>query len=397
MTSNLKPALAGIALSALGAASALAGGNCQGSHCYRLVTTPAEYGTVSEQVMVSPERRIPRYVPGVYDTVHEKVMVRPERAIAHHVPAQVQTVAEKVMVAPARKVWQVTRGPHGEPIGCWVEIPAQYAVQHRQVVVREASVRHEVIPAEYAVRARKVMVPRRRRRMRSSRAVSDRASSGRGAPVEPALAAGRARVLRFFFSPQGSLETQNPAPAGVLFWAGWFLLLAASLHGAQEKARCPSGTASGEMRLELGDRAETARTGGRFRQHRAIGEHRVGRLANVADADNAFIRDGMAGHILGLRVLLRRCVTSRQLIFRRSLIREIGQWCSRGLGGQRRLVRLARMRGLMLRGDKHSRFRQGRGGRFIFPLCHQRTPQLLERVFLGILRVSQMVCIAAPV
>ncbi len=158
MTSNLKPALAGIALSALGAASALAGGNCQGSHCYRLVTTPAEYGTVSEQVMVSPERRIPRYVPGVYDTVHEKVMVRPERAIAHHVPAQVQTVAEKVMVAPARKVWQVTRGPHGEPIGCWVEIPAQYAVQHRQVVVREASVRHEVIPAEYAVRARKVMV-----------------------------------------------------------------------------------------------------------------------------------------------------------------------------------------------------------------------------------------------
>jgi hypothetical protein len=153
--------LSAIAISgsvALASTVAQAGGHCQGSQCYRLVTSPAEFGTVAEQVMVRPEQRVSRYVPGVYDTVEEKVMVRPPRQIAHHIPAEVQTVAEQVMVAPARRVWQVQRGPHGETVGCWVDIPAQYAVRHRQVVVREASVRHEVIPAEYAVRARKVMI-----------------------------------------------------------------------------------------------------------------------------------------------------------------------------------------------------------------------------------------------
>jgi hypothetical protein len=159
MTSNFRAIIvSGAFATLLGSTSAFAGGHCQGAHCYRLVTTPAEIGTVAEEVMVRPEQKVARYIPGTYDHVQEKVMVRPARQIAHHIPAQVQTVAEQVMVSPGGKVWQVTRGPHGEAVGCWVDVPPQYAVRHRQVVVREASVRHEVIPAEYAVRSRKVMI-----------------------------------------------------------------------------------------------------------------------------------------------------------------------------------------------------------------------------------------------
>jgi hypothetical protein len=159
MTKDFRTIIAAGAFAAiLAPAYAFAGGNCQGPHCYRLVTTPAEYGTVAEHVMVRPEQKVARYIPGTYDHVQEKVMVRPARQIAHHIPAVVQTVAEQVMVSPGGKVWQVTRGPHGEAVGCWVEVAPQYAVRHRQVVVREASVRHEVIPAEYAVRSRKVMI-----------------------------------------------------------------------------------------------------------------------------------------------------------------------------------------------------------------------------------------------
>ncbi|MGL4727116.1 MAG: hypothetical protein ACRCWO_00015 [Bosea sp. (in: a-proteobacteria)] len=158
MTSIFKTSIAMGAFIALGSTTALAGGHCQGSHCYRLVTTPAEYGTVAEQVMVRPEKRVARYIPATYDHVQEKVMVRPARQIAHHIPAEVRTVAEQVMISPAQKVWQVTRGPHGEAVGCWVEVPAKYSMRHRQVVVREASVQHQVIPAEYAMKSRKVMI-----------------------------------------------------------------------------------------------------------------------------------------------------------------------------------------------------------------------------------------------
>jgi hypothetical protein len=85
-------------------------------------------------------------------------MLRPAQTVARHIPAVMSTVAETVMVSPARKEWQVTVDARGRKIGCWVKIPAQYATQHRTVVVRPASVVHDVIPAQYGVQARTVMV-----------------------------------------------------------------------------------------------------------------------------------------------------------------------------------------------------------------------------------------------
>lgn len=123
---------AAFGLSAL-ATPALAGGGCLG--CYRHVVTPAVYGAVAEQVMV-----------------------RAPRTVAHAIPGQYETVAERVMIAPPRKVWQVSRDAYGRVVGCWVVVPAQYAVRHRTVMVRAPQMVHQTLPAVYATRHRDVLV-----------------------------------------------------------------------------------------------------------------------------------------------------------------------------------------------------------------------------------------------
>ena len=110
------------------------GGGCAGSECYRYVRRPPSFGTVGETVMV-----------------------RPPSTTYSQVPPAFETVAEQVLVAPGRRVWQVTYDAHGQPVGCWVTLPAKYAVQHRQVMVRPAQVIPHAIPAAYATRYRTVM------------------------------------------------------------------------------------------------------------------------------------------------------------------------------------------------------------------------------------------------
>jgi hypothetical protein len=117
----------------LGAAPAMAGGGC--ATCYRHVVQPPVYGSVADRVMVAPPR-----------------------TISHVIPAAYETRSEKVLVSPARKVWQVKRDHYGQAIGCWVEVPAQYAVRHVKVQVRAEQVVHETLPAVYETRHRKVLV-----------------------------------------------------------------------------------------------------------------------------------------------------------------------------------------------------------------------------------------------
>src|ERR1044072_4603007 len=84
-------------------------GGCYGEACYRHVVQPPVYGVISEKVMLQAPQVYARAIPGEY-----------------------AAVSEKVLIAPPRKVWQVTRGPYGEALGCWVTAPAQYALQHRR-------------------------------------------------------------------------------------------------------------------------------------------------------------------------------------------------------------------------------------------------------------------------
>lgn len=120
----------------LASSPALAGGaGCGGAECYRRVVTPPVYGTVSQQVMVRPPERYATTVPGEFTTV-----------------------AERVLVAPASRVWQVSRDAYGHTVGCWVTVPARYAVRHRQVMVRPPQVVQHYQPAQYAVQHRQVLV-----------------------------------------------------------------------------------------------------------------------------------------------------------------------------------------------------------------------------------------------
>lgn len=125
--------LAAAALTAL-TTPAIAGG-CGGAECYRRVVTPPVYGTVSERVMV----RAPRHY-------------------ASTVPGEFTTLTERVLVAPASRVWQVSRDAYGHEVGCWVAVPARYAVRHRTVMVRPPQTVQHYQPAQYALQQRQVLV-----------------------------------------------------------------------------------------------------------------------------------------------------------------------------------------------------------------------------------------------
>lgn len=116
------------------ATSAQAGG-CAGSECYRHVSTPPVYGSVSERVLIRPASTVYRHTPPIYDTV-----------------------SERVLVAPGGRVWQTKRDHYGQLVGCWVDIPPQFSVRHRRVLVEPGRAIPETIPAEYASVHRRVLV-----------------------------------------------------------------------------------------------------------------------------------------------------------------------------------------------------------------------------------------------
>jgi hypothetical protein len=112
----------------------LAGG-CYGAACYRHVVHPPVYGAVVEKVVLQPPQVFARTIPGEY-----------------------ASYAEKTLIAPPGKVWQVTRDAYGRTVGCWVPVPARYAVQHRRVMVRPPQVVQDATPGIYGTLYRKVLV-----------------------------------------------------------------------------------------------------------------------------------------------------------------------------------------------------------------------------------------------
>ena len=125
---------AATALPAL-AAPALAGGGCVSAECYRRVTTPPVFDTVSERVLVQPPRTVYRTTPPVYDTV-----------------------SEQVLVAPGGRRWETRVDAYGQLVGCWVTTPPRYAVQTRRVLVRPPETIPQTLPPVYATTQRRVLV-----------------------------------------------------------------------------------------------------------------------------------------------------------------------------------------------------------------------------------------------
>jgi len=141
------------------AAPAQAGDTCRkGKNCYELVETPPVYGTIHEQVLVAPARRVKHKVPAVLQDISEEVVVREARTVARHIPAEYGVVEEKVVVHPGGKVWQVTTDKYGRTKGCWVKTKPVYGVVHKRVKVRAARVVHEHLPAITKTRTRTVVL-----------------------------------------------------------------------------------------------------------------------------------------------------------------------------------------------------------------------------------------------
>jgi hypothetical protein len=126
-------------------------------------TRPAEFETVTEQVLVKPAttRLVPvpaeykmenervEVSPAVYETITKTVLIKPATTRAIEIPAEYQTVTKQIVKTPAQ-----TRT---------IEIPAEYKSVSKQVetspgvfetitesvLVKEAYTRIETIPAEY--------------------------------------------------------------------------------------------------------------------------------------------------------------------------------------------------------------------------------------------------------
>ena len=149
--------LLGVSAAALLVLSSSASAGCHGAGCYEQVVTPPLYATEHHQFLVAPERRIAHRIPAEYATVPETYLVQPERQIPHYVPAEYSSVAETVQVSHGGRQWQVSTDAYGRTVGCWVDVPPQYATRHRQVLVRPASTVYETIPAVTATRERTVV------------------------------------------------------------------------------------------------------------------------------------------------------------------------------------------------------------------------------------------------
>jgi hypothetical protein len=158
MRKSLVFSLAVAAMASLPVAAEAAGSCGRGKQCFTLVETGPVYGTVQEEVLVAPARRVKRHLPAVIDEVSEAVVVQPERRVARHVPAEYGTVHERVMTDAGGKRWVESVNAHGQVTGCWVHVKPRYATIARTVVVRPASVAYETLPAIVQHRTRRVVI-----------------------------------------------------------------------------------------------------------------------------------------------------------------------------------------------------------------------------------------------
>ncbi|HEY3320470.1 MAG TPA: hypothetical protein VGP72_08390 [Planctomycetota bacterium] len=139
-----------------------------------VVTTPARFESVCEQVMV--EKASCRYetIPAVYENQCETVCCREESKRCHDVPAVYKTETYSVQKCAERTEWKkvdccnadLSGGEHKGDCYGLVTIPAKFETCSRQVLVTPASKWWETIPAEYKTVEKRVCVsPESKRRI----------------------------------------------------------------------------------------------------------------------------------------------------------------------------------------------------------------------------------------
>jgi hypothetical protein len=132
----------------------------------RLIIVPAEYATVTEQVLVTEASKRVERIPVEYQTVEERIEVSPASTrwvkrqadrnclsadpndclvwCLVEVPAQYKVVTKQV-----KQVCPAGYAESGEDCIRYIDVPAEYAARTKRVVVKPAIVQENVIPAEY--------------------------------------------------------------------------------------------------------------------------------------------------------------------------------------------------------------------------------------------------------
>ncbi|MCI5146101.1 MAG: peptidoglycan-binding protein, partial [Candidatus Electrothrix sp. AR3] len=119
-------------------------GDGKGGPATKVIDIPAEYESVSREVVVEPARVERNVVPAEYDNVKKKVMVEPARTERVVIPAEYDMVRKKIMVEAAQTNT--------------VSVPAEYKTVRVKRVTQEASERRVPVAAEYENITKKVKV-----------------------------------------------------------------------------------------------------------------------------------------------------------------------------------------------------------------------------------------------
>lgn len=150
----------------LGAAQS-AGINLDGANpgmCYHEHYTPAQYSTVTDQVLSSEASTRIETIPAKYEWAEERVLVSEPSYTIQEVPAVFETQSDTVLDKPAHTIWKKGTGPiqrideaTGE-IMCLVEVPATYKTITKRVLKQPSTTRRVEIPAKYeTVKVRKLV------------------------------------------------------------------------------------------------------------------------------------------------------------------------------------------------------------------------------------------------
>lgn len=152
---NLKAAPANEGVLAAAAAHGIDLESAAPGMCFHEHYTPAQYKTVTEQVLTKAATETVNIVPASYQMVDKQVLVKEQSTRLIEVPAQYEMISEQIIDKQAHTVWKKGTGPiqrmdeaTGE-IMCLVEVPATYKTISRRVLKSAASTTSEVIPAVY--------------------------------------------------------------------------------------------------------------------------------------------------------------------------------------------------------------------------------------------------------
>jgi len=130
----------------------------------RLETIPAEYETVTEQVLVQPASERVITVPATYETVTERVLDQPARTewkrgtgIATGEGIGLGGAAAQITRFEGNVVLETRVAEDTGEVMCLVEIPATYRTLTKQVLRTPATTRSETIPARYETVTKRVL------------------------------------------------------------------------------------------------------------------------------------------------------------------------------------------------------------------------------------------------